>query len=92
MNLDMQKAKSTSICVAINIKSIDKSCAWMQYSLFPHPAHNYTTDFWKARTFPGFPGSSAGKESACNVGDHSNILPEESPWTEEPGGLHSMGS
>ena len=22
---------------------------------------------------------------------HSNILPEESPWTEEPGGLQSMG-
>ena len=42
--------------------------------------------------FLGFPGGSDGKESACNVGDHSNILPEESPWTEEPGGLHSMGS
>ena len=96
----------------------------------------------------GFPGSSAGKESACNVGDPGSIprlrrspregidyplqysgaspmaqmvknppamwvtwvwslgqedpwrrawqstplfLPRESPWTEEPGGLQSMG-
>ena len=23
---------------------------------------------------------------------HSSILPGEFPWTEEPGGLHSMGS
>ena len=46
----------------------------MHYSLFPHPAHNYTTDFWKARTFPGFPGSSAGKESACNTGDPVQFL------------------
>ena len=23
---------------------------------------------------------------------HSSILPEESPWTEEPGGLQSTGS
>ena len=23
---------------------------------------------------------------------HSRVLAEESPWTEEPGGLHSMGS
>jgi len=23
---------------------------------------------------------------------HSSILPGESPWTEEPGGLQSMGS
>ena len=99
--------------------------------------------------FGGFPGSSAGKESACNAGDpssvpgsrrsagegigyplqyswaslvaqtlknlpamqniqvpslgwedpleeemetHSNILAWKIPWTEEPGGLQSMGS
>ena len=55
----------------------------------------------------GFPGGSDGKESACNVGDLGSIpgsrrslgggngnplLPGESPWTEEPGGLQSMGS
>ena len=56
-----------------------------------------------------FPGSSAGKESACNAGDPSLIsgsgrspgggpghtlvfLLRESPWTEEPGRLQSMGS
>ena len=53
----------------------------------------------------GFPGSSAGKESACNARDPGSILgwedppekgmathllPGESPWTEEPGGLQSM--
>ena len=52
----------------------------------------------------GSPGNSAGKESACNAGDPGSIplgkawqptpvfLPGESPWTEEPGGLQSMGS
>ena len=58
----------------------------------------------------GFPGSSDGKQSACNVGDLGSthgvgkipwrkawqptpvFLPGESPWTEEPGGLQSMGS
>ena len=51
------------------------------------------------------PGSSDGKESTCNVGWISTLgwedpleegmatipvfLPEESPWTEEPGGLYS---
>ena len=57
-------------------------------------------------TSQGFPGGSDGKESACNVGDLGSIpgsrrspgggngnplLPGESPWTEEPGGLQSMG-
>ena len=52
----------------------------------------------------GFPGGSDGKEPACNVGDlgwedpleegkatHSNILSWRIPWTEELGGLQSMG-
>ena len=55
----------------------------------------------------GFPGSS-GKASARNVGDpgsldwedplekematHSSIIAWRIPWTEEPGGLQSMGS
>jgi hypothetical protein len=26
------------------------------------------------------------------MGTHSNILTWKIPWTEEPGGLHSMGS
>ena len=54
--------------------------------------------------FRGFPGGSDSKESACNAGDlgwedplekgmatHSNILIWRIPWTEEPGGLQSMG-
>ena len=53
----------------------------------------------------GFPDISAGKESTCIVGDPSLthdlvgspggkhvFLPRESPWTEEPSGLQSMGS
>ena len=56
----------------------------------------------------GCPGGSDGKESACNAGDpglisesgryaeemaiHSSILAWRIPWTEEPGGLQSMGS
>ena len=55
----------------------------------------------------GFPGGSAGKESACNVGDlgsvpgwgrsqgmatHSSFLAWRIPWTKKPGGLQSMGS
>ena len=54
-----------------------------------------------------FPSVSDGKDSVCNEGDpglipgsedplekemanHSSIL--AIPWTDEPGGLHSMGS
>ena len=56
--------------------------------------------------YVNFLSSSAGKESACNVGDlggwedpleegmatHSSILAWKIPWAEEPGGLQSMGS
>ena len=48
-------------------------------------------------------GGSEGKESACNTGGPGSIpgwersptpvfLPEESPWTEQPGGPQSMES
>ena len=53
----------------------------------------------------GFPDGSDGKESARNVGDlgqedplekvmatRSRILAWRIPWTEEPGGLQSVGS
>ena len=56
----------------------------------------------------GFPGGSVVKNPPTNAGDtgsipglgrspgelatHSSILPWEIPWTEEPGGLQSMGS
>ena len=52
----------------------------------------------------GFPGGLDGKESACSARDlgsidsleegvatHSSILAWRNPWTEEPGGLQSMG-
>ena len=51
-----------------------------------------------------FPGGSDGKESACNAGDLGwedpledawqptpVFLPGELLWTEEPGGLQSVG-
>ena len=53
----------------------------------------------------GFPGGSDGEESACNAGalgqedsqekrmaTHSRVLSWRIPWTEDPGGLQSMGS
>ena len=55
----------------------------------------------------GFPNDSDGKESACNAGNvgsipgsgrspgemaiHSSIFAWKIPWTEEPGGLQSLG-
>ena len=57
---------------------------------------------------PGFPGATGGKEPACQrrrckglgfnhwvrkiMATHSSILAWRIPWTEEPGGLQSMGS
>ena len=50
----------------------------------------------------GFPGGSVVKNLPANAGDtdplekemaiHSSILAWEIPWTEESGGLQSMGS
>ena len=69
----------------------------------------FQTRLWKlAPPFKSFPGSSDGKESACNARDpgliprlgrslkrmatHSSIPAWEIPWTKKPGGLQSMGS
>ena len=39
------------------------------------------------------PGGSDCKESTCNAWQPTPVfLPGESPWTEEPGGIQSMGS
>ena len=52
-------------------------------------------------TIMGFPGGSDDKESARNAEDpalvkgmatHSSVLAWRIPWTEEPGGLQSVGS
>ena len=57
--------------------------------------------FFLSAMWMWLPGGSGGKESACNAGDLGLILglgrstpvflPGESPWTEEPGGLQSVG-
>ena len=42
----------------------------------------------------GFPGGASGKEPTYlekEMATHSSILAWKSPWTEEPGGLQSMG-
>ena len=44
-------------------------------------------DTGDAGLIPGL-GRSPGEEN----GNHSSILSKEIPWTEEPGGLASMGS
>ena len=57
------------------------------------------------RLIQSFPAGSDNKESTHNMGDlgweylleesistHSSILAWKNPWTEEPGGIWSMGS
>ena len=41
----------------------------------------------------GDPGSipGSGRPPGDKNGNHPSILPGETPWTEEPGGLQSMG-
>ena len=58
---------------------------------------------WTFETSGGFPSGSDGKESAWiqslsqedplekEMATHSSILAWRIPWTEEPGGLQSMG-
>ena len=41
----------------------------------------------------GFPGDIVVKKLLANIGDvGSSVLACRIPWTEEPGGLQSMGS
>ena len=53
---------------------------------------SFCCDLWV-----GFPGGSDGKESACNVADGNgerngySLHAWRIPWTEEPGGLQSLG-
>ena len=54
-------------------------------------------------SWQSFPGGSDGKESARSAGDvdqedlekgmatHSSVPARRIPWTEEPGGIQSMG-
>ena len=59
---------------------------------------NFPTQYINIR----FPDGSDSKESVCNVGwedslekemaNRASVLAWKVPWTEEPGGLQSMGS
>ena len=73
----------------------------VKYKIYPL---NYFLVYVRLSTFKGFPGGSHSKESTSNAGDlgledplekematHSSILAWRIPWTEEPGGLQSMG-
>ena len=40
----------------------------------------------------GEPPTPLSFDSALELGTHSNTLAWKIPWTEEPGGLQSMGS
>ena len=66
-----------------------------------HPQHSVTA------AHPGFPGGSVAKNPVQEtqaprlvwedpleeeMATHSSVLAWEIPWTEEPGGLQSMGS
>ena len=44
-----------------------------------------------AKFFSHFPGSFLKKYMEKEMATHSSILAWKSPWTEEPGGLQSMG-
>ena len=75
--------------------------SFLCYTIINYLSH-LEEEYW------GFPGSSEGEESACNIGDlgsipgsgrspeegngNSSSLAWEIPWTEEPGGLQSLGS
>ena len=75
--------------------------------MFPEQQKDLIPFIYHSRKYLGFPGSSDGKGSACDAGDLGSIpglgrspereftpvlLPGETPWTEEPGRLQSMGS
>ena len=49
--------------------------------------------YGNAPTIPGDPVRPLGREDPLEreTGVHSTILAWRIPWTEEPGGLHSMG-
>ena len=84
----------------LDLKPLD---SWQGNNYHPSLTSAMASGFkWK-----GFPGGSDGKESSCNAGNLGSIpakipwrragqptpvfLPRESPWTEEPGRLSSMG-
>ena len=81
----------------------ESTCNAGDPDLIPGSGSSWRRDRLPTPGFLGFPGGSDGKESTRNAGDLSLIpwrrawqptpvfLPQESPWTEEPGGLQSTG-
>ena len=64
----------------------------------PPPNFYYLYEYWTSLVVLDFPGGSDGKASVYNAGvekamaTHSSTLAWKIPWTEEPGGLQTMGS
>ena len=65
-------------------------CSEFQFSLFPGVDKMVKNPPANAGDLALFPG--LGRSSGEGYGTHSSILEWEIPWTEEPGGLQSMGS
>ena len=65
-----------------------------------HPQINLGTPYLMAQTVKNLPAMQEVQVRSLDQGDplekgmstHSRILAWEIPWTEEPGGLQSMGS
>ena len=88
------------------VESMFKLCA--RYLHTPYLSFLFYKFLAKLDVLGGFPGGSDGKECTCNVGDlgwipglrrcprrghgNSSILAWRISWTEEPGGLQSLGA
>ena len=73
-------------CFVVYIIGISKFCFFCLYDM-PRMAKNLPAT-WEAHV------QSLGREDPLEEGmaTHSSVLAQRVPWTEEPGGLQSMGS
>ena len=101
------------VTARLPLETWQKEISNSQRRLHPIPITWHLPVVWMpfqglTNTIMGFPGGSAGKESACSAGDlgsilvlgrspggghgNSSILAWRITWTEQPGGLQSTGS
>ena len=84
-----------TVSVRKEVKENHSQAAKMQ-GLWGHLRNNSSCGslFEDSRLYWGVPGGNGGKEPAClekEMATHSSILAWKNPWTEESGGLKSMG-